>query len=228
MLTGDERYTFDFGSFGLTLDHATALIASRRGRQPLVEHVARMYSTSKPLWSHLVLPLLGPRAVFTTNYDQLVEQGWEACRAQQHGVKPLVSIFAPGQRFDSSRVPLFKPHGSVERALDDVGSGGLVLTMIDYFEMLSTRSELLEQWLGDVKRACAIFIGYGLADMDIASHLYKIRKTDRGLHWYAVFPRVDPDVKRMYHDKFGIHTIARTMYDFLVDLDAEVKSSPPR
>jgi SIR2-like domain len=228
MLPAGERDRFDPTSLGmLTLEHASALIESRRGRKPLIEFIDRMYSANRPLWSHLVLPLLKPRAVFTTNYDPLIEKGWNACQTLGYAKDPLTPIFAAGQRLGRTTVPLFKPHGSVGHAEDAVGSGGLVITTFDYFEMVEAQRKLLTDWLGQFQATCAIFIGYGLADMDIASYLYELRKKDRGLNWYAVFPRVDDDVKRMYHEKFKIQTIARTMHDFLVDLDAAVDFLPP-
>jgi hypothetical protein len=227
MLAPEERGSFDFSSLGMmTLEHASALIESRRGRQLLVEHVRHMYATHRPLWSHLVLPLLRPRAVFTSNYDQLIEQGWATCHAQRHADMPLTPIFAEKQRLDSAAVPLFKPHGSVDRAADPIGSGGLVITMFDYFTMLTTKKTLLREWLAHFRATCAIFVGYSFMDMDIAGDLFQLRQEEHGLHWYAVFPRGDDDVKRMYHDKFKIQQIDRTFFELLVDLDAAVDFLP--
>ena len=223
-----QNFMPDRGGAGrtLTLEHATALIESRAGRRPLVETVARMYTTRKPIWSHLVLPLLGPRAVFTTNYDRLIELGWEACAAQGHVSRTLIPIFADEQRFNTPDVPLFKPHGSVDRAHDPVGKGGLVITMFDYFKMLEAKRQLLRHWLKHVEATCAIFIGYSLMDMDIASYLFDLRQKDHDLHWYAVFPRDDVDVRNMYSTQFHIRPIARTLCDFLVELDAAVDFLP--
>jgi SIR2-like domain len=227
MLTKATRDKFDFSSLGMmTLEHASALIESRSNRSPLVEIVSSMYTTNRPLWCHLVLPLLGPRALFTTNYDQLIEQGWQACRTENYVKASLTPIFHEDQRLDPSVVPLFKPHGSIDQAANGIGDGGLVLTMFDYFTMLTEKRKLLKEWLAKFKATCAIFVGYSFMDMDIAGDLFQLRQGDHDFHWYAVFPRGDEDVRRMYYDKFKIQQINRTFYEFLVDLDAAVDFLP--
>ncbi len=85
---------------------------------------------------------------------------------------------------------------------------------------------MLEDWLSRFNATCAVFVGYSFMDMDIASHLFGLRQKDRGLHWYAIFPRGDPDVTRMYATQFGIQQINRTFFEFLVDLDNEVDFIP--
>src|SRR4029453_1459356 len=96
-----------------------------------------------------------------------------------------------GQRLVPDRIPLFKPHGSADRALGPIGAGGPVVTTIDYFEMLSMKRELLTQWLGTAQGACVLLLGYSMSDMDIGSHLYRLRQTNSSIHWYGVFPRSD-------------------------------------
>ena len=59
----------------LSLEHATALIEAKVGRGPLVEHVGQRFSVTLPLWPHAALPFLSPKAVYTTNYDELIELG---------------------------------------------------------------------------------------------------------------------------------------------------------
>jgi hypothetical protein len=55
-------------------------------------------------------------------------------------------------------------------------------------------------------------------DMDIGAELYRLRR-ERRIPWYAVFPRNDADVRRMYDQKFGILQINRRAVDFLAELD---------
>jgi hypothetical protein len=76
--------------------------------------------------------------------------------------------------------------------------------------------------LSDFNQSCVVFIGYAFGDMDICSELYRLRR-DRRLPWYAVFPRNDADVRRMYQDKFGILQINRRFLDFIVELDEGVE-----
>ncbi len=214
---------FDFNELGmLSLDQAAAFAVTKVGRTIVTDYIARRFSTFQPLWQHAVLPFLNPRAIFTTNYDQLIEQGW-----QQHRDRlSLVPIFDAGQRVQSGRVPIYKPHGSCERTDDPVGSGGPVITTIDYFSMLSKKRRMLSEWLSTAANACVLLIGYSMSDMDIGSELYELRRRS-GLNWYSVFPRTDADVRRYWSEQLNIRPIDRRFAEFLSDLDDIIGFVPP-
>ncbi len=225
MMVGTDA--FDGSKLGMmSLEHATALIESRKARQALVRAMQDKFVTRKPLWTHVVLPFLKPTALFTTNYDQLIELGWDQCRARTRDVPQLVPIFAENQAWPRNAVPLFKPHGSVERGGDRLGHGGIVVTLFDYFELITSKQRMLEEWLRRFHATCAIFVGYSFMDMDLASHLFAMRREHREVPWYAVFPRDDADVRRMYADKFGILQIDRTFFEFVSELDVRLNFIP--
>jgi len=94
--------------------------------------------------------------------------------------------------------------------------------------MLNTHKEMLDLFMEGFSQRCVIFIGYSFFDTDISSFLYKMRNPSakRGIPWYAVFPRDDDDVRRMYDQKYGIRQINRTFCDFLHDLDLAVDFIP--
>ena len=81
---------------------------------------------------------------------------------------------------------------------------------------------MLREFVQDFDQRCVLFFGYSFLDMDIGSELYQLRRLDRGVHWYAVFPR-----DTMYRDKFSILQINRTFYDFMCDLDEAINFIPP-
>ena len=198
----------------LSLEHSTALIESKVGRGPLVEYVGKRFTVTKTLWPHSALPFFRPKAVFTTNYDELIELGW-ACHA---GMPPITPVFSPAHlRLLPGRTPLFKPHGTAQHAEADVGEGGIVLTQFDYFAMLEGKREMLTSFFNIMAGACVVFIGYSFQDMDVASLLYALRSKEKKMHWYAVFPRNDANVRAMYDRQYGIKQISRTFSDFVAE-----------
>jgi hypothetical protein len=223
MLTPAER--LNPPNLGLiTLEHATALIEAKVGRGPLTEDIGRRFQVTAPLWPHAALPFLAPRAVYTTNYDELIELGWQSHR--QH--PPIVPVFSEQQlRVPQGRIPLFKPHGTAQHAEAKVGEGGIVLTQFDYFAMLQARRDMLETFLDKMSASCVVFIGYSFQDMDIASRLHEMRRSDRGRHWYAVFPRNDANVRAMYLQQYGIRQINRTFADFMAEVGQRLQLIPP-
>jgi hypothetical protein len=208
----------------MSLEHATALIEAKVGRGPLTEDIGKRFQVTEPLWPHAALPFLAPRAVYTTNYDELIELGW-----QRHSPRsPIVPVFADAQlRISTDRIPLFKPHGTAQHAAANVGDGGIVLTQFDYFAMLQARRGMLETFLDKMSASCVVFIGYSFQDMDIASRLHELRRRDRDRHWYAVFPRNDANVRTMYLQQYGIRQINRTFADFMAEVGQRLQLIPP-
>lgn len=209
----------------MSLEHVAALAVVKAGPLQVRQFVADRCEVRLPLWQHAVLPFLAPRALLTPNYDDLVEIGW---RVQEHrpGVDRCEPVFSPLTTDPRHRVPVFKPHGSAQYFRKAVGEGGLVLTQFDYFAMIEKRDQMLRQFLGQLTDGCVVFAGYSFFDMDIASCLYQMRRADRGVNWYAVFPRADANVRRMYEQHFGILQIDRLFDDFLAELDRRLDLFP--
>ena len=218
---------FDFANLGaMTLDQAAAFAETKVGRVPVKEFMAARFRTERTLWQHAVLRYLRPKSLFTTNYDLLVEQAWNL-QMPNNGVPPLVAIFSAEQRVVPNFIPLYKPHGSADRALDPVGSGGPVITTIDYFDMIADKQAMLNGWLSQASNACVLMIGYSMTDMDVAARLYDIKKNNGGLHWYSVFPRTDNTVRKYWAERLRIRAIDRRFAEFMVDLDDLMNFIPP-
>jgi len=225
MCDAGTRQAFDpLNLKSLSLEHAAAIAEARSGRGAILEHVVSAFDCAKPLWHHAVVPFLHPRAVFTVNFDELIEKGWRL-QTGRNGVEELALSYRTLPGSPMPHTPLFKPHGTLQNASLEIGKGGLVITMFDYFQMIGDYRNMIEQFLSDFDQSCVLFIGYSFGDMDICSELFRLRKR-RNIPWYAVFPRSDLDVRRMYQDRFGILQIDRTFLDFLVELDARVGFIP--
>lgn len=226
MVSAAEKNSYDLNNLGLmTLEHAAALVEVKCGRTILTNYTKSRFQGTKPLWQHVVLPFLNPKAVFTTNYDDLIENGWKLKNIQADGPQ-MMSIFKNDNGRHTDFIPVYKPHGTVEWPGRDIKEGGIVITQFDYYEMLNDKKDMLKSFMENFNNSCVIFIGYSFMDMDIASILYEIRQKNNGIHWYAVFPRDDAEVRNMYATKYSIKQINRTFLDFLVDLDAEVNFIP--
>ncbi len=224
MLNASER--LDPPPLGLmSLEHATALIEAKVGRGPLTEDISNRFQVAEPLWPHAALAFLRPKAVYTTNYDELIELGW-----QQHGdLQRIVHVYSEAQaqaRMTHHRVPLFKPHGTAQHANTQVGEGGIVITQFDYFTMLQARRTMLQTFLDNMHASCVVFIGYSFQDMDIASMLHDMRRNDRSRHWYAVFPRSDANMRAMYLQQYGIRQISRKFSDFMAEIGHRLELIP--
>jgi hypothetical protein len=201
------------------LEHAAAIIEAKTGRTVLGEYLQEAFSCAKPLWQHLALPHLNPASLFTTNYDQLIELGYS-------GAGKVLDVICSNRSPMAAQTALFKPHGSLSHINQPVGHGGLVITQFDYLEMIADYRKMLQNAMTGFSSSCVLIIGYSFGDMDIGSELYALRKKSDGIPWYAVFPRADKEVRKMYSKRFGIEQINRTFEDFLADLDGRIDFLP--
>jgi hypothetical protein len=219
MCSESERNNFNPVTLGMmSLEHASALAEARAGRAAIEEYLTERFDCTRPLWQHAVLPFLRPKALFTTNYDELIEKGWRL-QIGHPGVDEICLRYnAAHLDSPAPRMSLFKPHGTMEWASRQIGQGGLVITMFDYFRMIGDYKGMIERFLSDFNQTCVLFVGYAFMDMDIGAELFRLRQ-DRRIPWYSVFPRDDADVRRMYEQRFGILQIYRRSLDFFAELD---------
>ncbi|MEY9533064.1 SIR2 family NAD-dependent protein deacylase [Sinorhizobium fredii] len=203
----------------MSLEHASAIIEAKVGRNELSNYLTDTFLCDRPLWSHVALPALNPKAIFTTNYDELVELGYKHSQ-EMHDVICDDHLPTP------NRVPIYKPHGSLSRSNEKIGKGGLVITQFDYFDMISNYRNMLKKTILGFEKKCVLVIGYSFGDMDIGSELYHLRRESSGVPWYAVFPRADPQVKKMYSKRLEIEQINNTFEGFLAELDERVGFIP--
>jgi hypothetical protein len=203
----------------MTLEHAAAIIEAKTGRTVLDEYLREQFDCDKPLWPHAVLPFVGPVSLFTTNYDELVELGYKNSPS-------VLNVECGNRRPPPGRTVLYKPHGSLGHSNQPIGHGGLIITQFDYFEMIADYRGMLRKAMTEFSSTCVLFVGYSFGDMDIGAILYDIRKHDQNIPWYAVFPRDDQQVRRMYSRHFGINQINKTFETFLAELDERVSFIP--
>lgn len=217
----DSAATFDPAELRLmSLEHAAAIIEAKVGRDALAKYLSEAFLCDRPLWQHLVLPFLKPSSLFTTNYDELVELAYK-----HHRTIPF-DIVCRGRTPVTGRTVLYKPHGTLTHANQPTGAGGLVITQFDYFEMIANYRQMLQQAMGGFNTACVLIAGYSFGDMDIGAELFSIRQQNSGIPWYTIFPRNDPQVRKMYSKRFSIEQINATLEDFLSELDSRVNFIP--
>jgi hypothetical protein len=66
--------------------------------------------------------------------------------------------------------------GTMELASRQIGQGGLVITMFDYFRMIGDYKGIIERFLSDFNQSCVLFVGYAFMDMDIGAELFRLRQ----------------------------------------------------
>lgn len=146
------------------LSEAATLLEARSGREALVKAVRDELAPLKPDGGLLALAAQPWRAIYTTNFDRLVE------RAYRHAGKALAVVRS---NFEFSAIereggtPLFKLHGCISQDISMGHVGRVVLTESDY-ELYSDFREILYDRLAlDLLTCDVLIIGQSLRDQDL-------------------------------------------------------------
>ena len=171
-----------------------AILENKVGRKAVVEKVRLQLRSLQPTGGLLLMPEFPWHAIYTTNFDRLVEAAFQRLH------KPLVPIRS---NYDYSKtesqvgIPLFKLHGCISTNHSDGAVTRLVLTERDYEEYEPFRETLFKKLELDLLTKDLLVIGYSLKDPHIredmakAARLHRSRRTPGRL--YALIYENDPD-----------------------------------
>jgi hypothetical protein len=161
-------------------------------RKDLEDLICGKLQLLTPSNRHLQLPDFFWAAIFTTNYDDLIEFGYRNHPQPKQNPAPVYSSRPGYPRPDISTVKIFKLMGCVTRRHEEAP---LALTRSDYNRTLRRRAGLFEI-LGDLaKDGTILFIGYSFRDqiaIDILDQIDDEFPKERRPWCYAAIPEVRP------------------------------------
>jgi hypothetical protein len=155
---------FSLPETGFTLAEISSLAERKAGRRSLIDALREQFKTLKPTGGLLNLPLYNWKSLYTTNYDDLIEQ----CYVRR-GLPYTVysSDFDFRGRDNPLAQKVFKLHGSIEKDVVDGDRSRIIITDSDYDQTTVYREQLYERLKADLAGAMLIIVGHSLADPDI-------------------------------------------------------------
>jgi len=209
----------------LRLSDIATLVEIRRNRRPLINFIGQIYEVLRPTKGLLNLPMFPWQAIFTTNYDTLIEQAYKIAG------KPL-RVFSSNFDFtETSTTPtaeLFKIHGTLgeDRALGHQAS--MVITNEDYDLAQKFRELAFDRLLHETSRNDVLIIGHSLADPDLIATLDEAirRKKVSGApgRIYTLIYREDQNRALLYEQK-GLNVCFGGIDDFLATASSFLPAS---
>ncbi|MCW3837503.1 SIR2 family protein [Sphingomonas canadensis] len=155
---------FKVATDGFSLAEVAELAELEHGRQPLIELVRQRFPRPNPTGGILNIPLYKWRAIYTTNYDELLERSYQI-RAQATHVVTTNYDFSKHTAPDSQ--PIFKIHGTIGHDIVDGHKSRMIVTQGDYDRTAEYREFLFNRLAADMAGGDLIIIGYSLSDPDI-------------------------------------------------------------
>jgi len=133
------------------------------GRKELEKHIRSIFLGKKPSQWHLKLPEYNWRAIFTTNFDDIIEQAYRDGKSPKKDYYPVLTDSFSIE--DRSTLYIFKLMGTVLARNNDPGK--MVLSNSDYLENVKMRLKSAEVLQDIVQDGTLVFIGYGGDDQFI-------------------------------------------------------------
>jgi hypothetical protein len=171
-----------------------SILENKVGRKALVEGVRALLRSVQPTGGLLLLPEFDWHAIYTTNFDTLVEV---AFRRLNRPLVPIRSNFDYSKIETSQGIPLYKLHGCLSSDQVDGHVTRMVLTERDYEEYEPFREVLFKKLELDLLTKDLLVIGHSLKDAHIrkdmaeAARLHQTKGAPGRL--YALIYERDPD-----------------------------------
>ena len=163
----------------------------------------------------LLAKLPAMTTIFTTNYDNMLEQQFDAI------LRPYVLIVTQEDltKWDEKKTVIVKLHGSFEK-----GRSSLVITDDDYVSFLMNSNLLKDTFKHSLCTKTAILIGYSLLDYNIKLLLEEVKSVfgkDKILGYLIQKERIIPEQNHYWRTK-GIKILQEDGARFLRNLEKEL------
>ncbi len=197
---------------------AAAYAEDRAGRKNLVDFIVDRLKQLRPIQSLVDLISLPWSAIFSVNFDDLVEQA-----AAKVDANRLHVVVDPKELEckPPDRVPLCMIHGSIHHATDP--DHGLVLTWDDYRRTAKVRKALYSSLAAHLEQREFFYIGFGMNDLDFRDVFGDLRdsygpKSEQLPRGYCIAPDPDP-FKKQHWETRKVTLVDATLADFVAAVD---------
>lgn len=195
-------------------------------RNKLEEFIRDKLFSLQPSKSHRVMTKYDWSAIFTNNFDDLIEVAY---RTTPEKIKRCIPIYSDNPQVtpdDRRKVYLFKMMGCLKAQPGE--SGQMVLSRADYNQALKRRAKYFELLFDFVKTGTMVFIGYSFGDhlvLDVIDEVKQIYGDER-LPWsYALFEELKLNEKTSYmFQSRKIQPLECSYQDFLTYLEKNYKT----
>ena len=204
----------------MSLDDCAEMARFRLGPKVVNDYIFEKFSAFKPGVAHLALVQLPWDAIYTTNYDLLVETASQHSAITAAGI--IRQVFSAEENlnsFSEEEIPYYKLHGSADYA--NTEAGRLILTREDYRFYETHRRPLFSRLRKDILSKTFVFIGYSLSDDNFRAILEDCKTELEAVSFplsFAVKRSFTPTERAFWREKYNIQLIEADAAEFLDQL----------
>ncbi len=209
---------------GKALSYNSELAISESSILKVQQFVADIFKEFEPEQYHLKIPLFVWKAIFTTNYDLIVEKSYLKVKSKLQELIPVFKNTSRNQIFIHDKVlPYYKIHGCVNDINDP--EAPLILTPDQFVNYQSKRQRLFNELQELSYDYPILFVGFGMSDYDIRSILNGLDKNMAvRVRSYMIGPHITDLEQKMWDNK-KISCLKMSFADFLDQVDAKIDNN---
>ena len=186
------------------------------GRRLVIDYLINRLSPLKPSKAHLLLPKFRWPAIYTTNYDTLIEQAYERVGVKHKSIISSCDL-AIDMADQYSYVLLYKPHGCISRPA--IKETPIIITEDDYYSVAENRKAIYRQLEVHKYKSVFLFIGYSFSDFNLSKIWFDdLKELGRFSQWaYALWPNCS-EVQRATWRTRNLELIDMQFGEFMTEL----------
>lgn len=212
------KYIYDeLGDIGISykenLARYTQLLVNSGYRDSIEEIVRKRFAFLKPNDKFCRLSTIPWKAIYTTNYDDLIEKAYK----KQHFYNCVVNpIFNIPLGFNGADIPLYKLNGDINMPYK--GNNPLIITLDDLRANKNRNDVIISRLMKDMNDTF-VFLGYSFADqneivMEILDAFQKSERWESIKEKYVILPKITEDVE-LDLKSYRINYLCGTADEFL-------------
>ncbi len=124
--------------------------------------ICRQLEGLMPSPAALTIPQIPWKAIYTTNYDLIIEKAYEIANRPVQQVRPIYSNLTPISSLPDGTIPLYKLHGCISRI--DSPESPLAITFEEMAKARDKRRRLFRRFSDDLSEYTVLYVGYSRMD----------------------------------------------------------------
>ena len=212
-----EKFKQDYSGF--TLAEQSQLIENKyNNRRQIILEMRSLFKRVRATGGILSLPMYDWKAIYTTNYDQIVENVYSTEDS------PL-KVYSSNFDFTADNGPLdqkfYKMHGTIEKDVSDGHASRLVLTTSDYRLAHEYREFIYRRLESDLAESHMVIIGHSLADPDVREVVQKsveLKRASMGSERITLFVYTEDQDRASLLEAEGLDVVFGSIDGFFFEL----------
>ncbi|MDH2248419.1 SIR2 family protein [Pseudomonas sp. GD03855] len=223
-----DRFTsnYELDGQGYSLSELASLVEQKHSRKEMIGTLRGLFNNIRPTGSLLNLPLYNWKNIYTTNYDNLIEQSYERKGKD-------LSVVSSNFDFTVQKIPestkLFKLHGTIEHDEVDGVHSRIIISENDYDLTSEYRENLYTSLSMDLAGSDLVIIGYSLADQhikDLISRALDLNGKSYSPATINLLLYTEDENRALLHERRGIKVAFGGLDDFFVELQKTCDINP--